>query len=232
MIADSARTKRLRRLAQRHGYQLSKSRVRDRESPEFNTWTLGNIRTRKAVAGLELDNIELHLNRMENRDTDDGLTDAYAAAFHEAGHAVMGLHLGFNVGRVAILPFRELLGHTEFPDWQDERRTDRERALVAVAGIAAVMLRILDLPDLRERVLIGTGGDQADIADLGYGDQGDTLLREACQILRGLKPVVLWIASRLVDEDLLTDTELADVWSRRDKPPSPLIDDLLEVWPA
>lgn len=69
-----------------------------------------------------------------------------ATAYHEAGHAVVALALGWQVQRVSILPKQESLGRCEFQQGRHRPTEDwlERRILIALGGIAAQARRTGD----------------------------------------------------------------------------------------
>lgn len=64
--ADKVRENRLRRMAERQGYKLAKSRRRDTRAYDYGTWTIVEPRTNTLVAGgkygtMDLDAVEAWL---------------------------------------------------------------------------------------------------------------------------------------------------------------------------
>jgi hypothetical protein len=70
--AEKVRENRLRRMAERQGYQLVKSRRRDPQAIDYGRWMIIDVSTNGVVAGagrvgpdLDLDDVELYLTDRE-----------------------------------------------------------------------------------------------------------------------------------------------------------------------
>ncbi|RLS56380.1 MAG: cell division protein FtsH [Planctomycetota bacterium] len=96
-----------------------------------------------------------------------------ATAYHEAGHAVIALHLGRPVQRVSILAKEQTLGRCEFRKGQQRPTEDwlEREILISLAGLAAEARftgeyawegALRDLQGIRQLALQRAGERQAD----------------------------------------------------------------------
>jgi len=141
------------------------------------------------------------------------------AVIHEAGHAILALHFGFNVEQIEV---KDGLTRIVISDFDNPGRTATEKCLVLAGGIS------------NESRMIGNydpgaiGSDQEQIKLRGGGNIVD-YLTEAEKVLNAYKPSldllverlsVRWVTARAEAQfsgdpdsyELLSGSELEEIW--------------------
>jgi hypothetical protein len=143
------------------------------------------------------------------------------AMIHEAGHAVIGMHFGFDIAGIAVT---NRLPHTSISDLDAPDKTPEQRYIFLAAGIAS---ETLSLGDYDQQAI---GSDQGFI----YGRGGDVIthyLPAALEILRANESrlnrlknqlALKWISARAEAQfssdpdsyELLSRQELDEIWQK------------------
>jgi hypothetical protein len=141
------------------------------------------------------------------------------AMIHEAGHAVIALHFGFDIGQIAVT---DRLPHISISDLDVPERSRQERYTFLAGGIAS---ELLTLKNYDQGAM---GADQRMISERGGGPITDYLpvalaiLRENEDRFKRIKNelTLRWISARAEAQfssdpdcyDLLSRPELDDLW--------------------